>query len=182
MITTMPYDVPLYSQISDITSVAWQQKGCGVADVAMIVEFYKPNTTTVQKVLETALKSDAYQKNVGWKHAGLASLASKYGLVGKTVDFSAYGNDIALKQFKKEVDGGPVVASIRRGFNPKSPYGHLVVITGYDDKVVYYNDPGKRDGKKTVLISDFMKGWKKRLIVIRPPATPKEIVKVSYSY
>ncbi len=167
----MPYSVPLFSQISDISSVAWKQKGCGVADVAMIVEFYKPNTTSVQEVLEEGLKAGAYVKNVGWSHNGLASLAVKHGLVGKTVDLSNFKNAAALKEFRSTVKEGPVIASIHRGFNPKSPYGHLIVITGFDDKLVYYNDPGKRDGIRTVAIEDFVKGWKKRLIVIREPDT-----------
>lgn len=175
MIPMIPYDVPLYSQISDITTVAWKQKGCGVADVAMIVEFYKPNTTSVQKVLEEALASGAYQKNVGWKHAGLAALATKHGLVGKTVDLSPLTKETAFGELKNMIKEGPVIASIRRGFDPASPYGHLIVITGFDEKQVYFNDPGKRDGKRTVAIADFMKGWKKRLIVIRPPA-PKVAV------
>jgi ABC-type bacteriocin/lantibiotic exporter with double-glycine peptidase domain len=161
--------VPLYSQIADISSVAWKQKGCGVADVAMIVEFYKPNTTTVQEVLEEALSQGAYQKNVGWKHSGLAALAVKYGLVGKTVDLSYEKKETAYSHFKNTVKEGPVIASIHRGFDPKSPYGHLVVITGFDDEMVYFNDPGKRDGIRKVPVADFMKGWKKRLIVIREP-------------
>lgn len=165
----MPYNVPLYSQIRDITSVAWQQKGCGVADVAMLVEFYKPNTTSVQKILEEGLKAGAYQKNVGWKHDGLAALAVKHGLVGKTVDMSKSTKEIAFKELQKIIKDGPAIASIHRGFNAKSPFGHLIVITGFDKDLVYYNDPGKRDGIRQVTISEFMKGWKKRLIVIRPP-------------
>lgn len=168
-VVEMPYNVPLFSQISDISSVTWQQKGCGVADVAMIVEFYKPETTSVQEVLEQGLKAGAYVKNVGWSHSGLASLAVKHGLVGKTVDLSTLKNAEALSEFKDIVKEGPVIASIRRGFKAKSPYGHLIVITGFDDKLVYYNDPGKREGIRTVAIADFMKGWKKRLIVIREP-------------
>lgn len=171
MIPMMPYNVPLYSQISDISSVAWKQKGCGVTDVAMIVEFYKPNTTSVQKVLEEGLKSGAYQKNVGWKHDGLAALAVKHGLVGKTLDLSSLNKESAFEEFKTIVEEGPVIASIHRGFNPQSSYGHLVVVTGFDDDEVFYNDPGKREGIRKVSISDFMKGWKKRLIVIRPPET-----------
>jgi len=166
---TMPYQVPLYSQVSDISSVAWQQKGCGVADVAMIVEFYKPKTTSVQKVLEEGIKGGAYVKNVGWSHAGLAALALKHGLVGKTFDFSPLKRLDAFSQFKKMVREGPLIASIHRGFDPKSPYGHLIVVTGFDERLVYYNDPGKRDGKRQVAIADFLSGWKKRLIVIRPP-------------
>ena len=167
----MPYSVPLFSQISDISSMAWKQKGCGVVDVAMIVDFYKPKTTSAQEVLKEALKEGAYVKNVGWSHEGLATLAPKYGLVGKTIDLSTLKNTDALSQFKDIVKEGPVIASIHRGFNPKSPYGHLVVVTGFDDKLVYYNDPGKHDGIRTVAIDDFTKGWKKRLIVIREPET-----------
>lgn len=175
----MPYNVPLYSQIADISSVAWKQKGCGVADVAMVVDFYKPKSTTVQKVLEEGISSGAYQKNVGWKHDGLAGLAKKHGLVGKTVDLSKLQKDAALDEFKNVVIEGPVIASIHRGFNPKSPYGHLVVITGFDKDTIYYNDPGKHDGKREVSVTDFMNGWKRKLIVIRPPET-KEVVALSH--
>lgn len=175
MPTTMPYHVPLYSQISDISSIEWRQKGCGVVDLAMIIEFYKPNTTTVQKVLEEAIASGAYQKNVGWKHSGLAALAEKHGLIGKTYDLSNLDKETAFSQFKNILNEGPVVASIHRGFNPKSPYGHLIVVTGFDDDLIYYNDPGKHDGIRKVSIADFMKGWKKKLIVVRPPEPKTEI-------
>ena len=76
-----------------------------------------------------------------------------------------------MSQFKEIVKEGPVIASIHRGFNPKSSFGHLIVVTGFDEKLVYYNDPGKHDGIRNVAIADFTKGWKKRLIVIRKPET-----------
>lgn len=174
MPVTMPYDVPLYSQVSQISSVEWQQKGCGVADIAMLIEFYKPDTTSVQKVLEEALTMGAYQKNIGWKHEGLAAVARKHGLVGKTYDLSKLDKENSFKEFKNILEEGPAIASIRRGFNPKSSFGHLIVVTGFDDKFVYYNDPGKRDGIKKVLIDDFTKGWKKRLIVVRLPEKDKQ--------
>ena len=172
---TMPYNVPLYSQISDISSVEWKQKGCGVADLAMIIEFYKPKTTTVQKVLEEAIASGAYQKDVGWKHEGLAALAEKHDLVGKTYDFSKLDKDTAFDQFKYIIKEGPAIASIHRGFDPKSSFGHLIVITGFDNDLVYYNDPGKHDGIRKVPITDFMKGWKRKLIVIRPSESKTQI-------
>lgn len=165
----MPYDVPLYSQIADISSVEWKQKGCGVADVAMIVNYYKPKTTNVQAVLEAGIKSGAYVKNVGWGHDGLASLAKRYGLTGKVESFYDFNKEMAFNEFKKVIDQGPAIASIHRNFDPKLSFGHLIVITGYDDKLVYYNDPGKHDGIRTVSISSFMSGWKRKLIVIRPP-------------
>lgn len=165
---TMPYNVPLYSQIADISWTDWKQKGCGVADVAMIVNYYKPETTNVQAVLEAGIKSGAYVKNVGWGHAGLAALAKKYGLKGEEKSFYDFNKEIALSEFKKVIDEGPVIASIHRNFDPKLSFGHLIVITGYDDKLVYFNDPGKKDGIRTVPVSQFMNGWKRKLIVIRP--------------
>jgi len=172
---TMPYEVPLYSQINDISSVEWKQKGCGVADLAMLIEFYKPKTTTVQKVLEAALASGAYEKNVGWKHEGLADLATNYDLSGRTYDFSKSDKNTALNQFKDIIKEGPAIASIHRGFDPKSSFGHLIVITGFDNDLVYYNDPGKHDGVRKVSITDFTNGWKKRLIVIRPSETKTQL-------
>jgi uncharacterized protein YvpB len=164
----MPYEVPLYSQIADISWTDWKQKGCGVADVAMLVNYYKPKTTNVQAVLEAGIKSGAYVKNVGWSHTGLASLAKKYGLSGEEKSFYDFNKELALTEFKKVIDEGPAIASIHRNFDPKLSFGHLIVITGYDDKLVYYNDPGKHDGIRTVSISQFMSGWKRKLIVIRP--------------
>ncbi|MEI7709746.1 MAG: C39 family peptidase, partial [bacterium] len=119
---------------------------------------------------EEALKiNGAYVTHVGWSYKGLATLATQHGFVGKTVDLSKLSTDSAFSQFKSTVQEGPVIASIHRAFNPASPFGHLIVITGFDDKLVYYNDPGKNDGIRTVSISDFNKGWEKRLIVIREP-------------
>lgn len=171
LIPAMPYTVPLFSQISDISSPEWKQKGCGVADIAMIIEFYKPNTTSVDKVLEEAIKGGAYVKNVGWSHAGLAALAQKHGMIGKTYSFSGLTKADAFSQFEDIIKEGPAIASIHRGFNPKSSYGHLIVVTGFDDNLVYYNDPGKHDGIRKISIDQFMNGWKRSLIVIRTPVS-----------
>lgn len=172
---TMPYHVPLYSQISDISSVEWKQKGCGVTDVAMIVNFYKPNSTSVQKVLEEAVAGGAYVKNVGWSHAGLAALAKKHGMVGTTYSFYGLTKEDTLNKFENIIKGGPAIASIHRGFDPKSPFGHLIVVTGFDDNLIYYNDPGKYDGIRKISIADFMKGWEKALIVLRPSEVETKI-------
>lgn len=168
MIIPIPYSVPLFYQISDISTVAWKQNGCGVTDVAMIIDFYKPNTTTVQEVLEQGIKSGAYQKNVGWKHEGLAQLATAHGLIGKTFSYTHLDKSSAFEELRDVVAEGPVIASIYRGFNPNNSHGHLIVVTGLDDTYVYYNDPGKKDGKKKIKIADFKNGWKKNIIVIRP--------------
>jgi len=35
-------DVPFYSQFVDISAPAWKKVGCGIASLAMIIDFYKP--------------------------------------------------------------------------------------------------------------------------------------------
>jgi len=74
----------------------------------------------------------------------------------------------ALAQLETYVKGGPVIASIHYKFDPKSTIPHLVVIDGIASSTVYYNDPAAKTGEKTISTADFLKGWKKRFIVIRP--------------
>lgn len=161
-------NVPFYSQFADIQSANWQKKACGVTSLAMLIDYYKPNSVTPQKMLTQGLNSGAYVTNAGWSHQGLANLVSKYGLVGKTYDLSKLNSKIALEQFKDILKDGPVMASIYYKFDPKSTIPHLVVIVGIDGDTVYYNDPSAKGGDKEISITNFMKGWKKRLIVVRP--------------
>jgi ABC-type bacteriocin/lantibiotic exporter with double-glycine peptidase domain len=55
-------------------------------------------------------------------------------------------------------------------FDPKSTIPHLVVVDGIVGGVVYYNDPAAKTGEKQISTADFLKGWKKKVIVVRPVA------------
>src|SRR3989344_8293245 len=44
--------VPFYSQFSDIRDAKWQKLGCGIADLAMLIEFYKPGMVSVNTLLK----------------------------------------------------------------------------------------------------------------------------------
>jgi ABC-type bacteriocin/lantibiotic exporter with double-glycine peptidase domain len=169
--------VPFYSQFKDISSLKWQKVGCGITSLAMIIEYYTPKSITVEKLLTKGIESGAYDKNAGWIYQGLISLASEYGLNGKSYDFSKLKKDEAFTELKKHLSDGPVIASVHYKFDPKSTIPHLVVIDGVDDDTaVYYNDPASKAGQKTISVSDFQKGWKKRVIVIRPTVDVKNIV------
>lgn len=161
-------DVPFYSQLKDIKSLGWQKKGCGVASLAMLIEFYKPGSVSVNKLLEQAIASGAYQKNSGWKHRELALLSKKYGLEGKNYDLSGSDKNVAFTQFKDFLKDGPVIASIYYKFDPKSTIPHLVVINGMEGDTIFYNDPAEKNGGKKISKADFLNGWKKRFIVVRP--------------
>lgn len=160
--------VPFYSQFKDIQPLAWQKIGCGVASLAMIIEYYKPKTVSVNKLLNQAVLSGAYKKNTGWIHKDLILLSKKYGLDGNAYELSKLTNEDAFTQFKKSLQDGPVIVSIHYKFNPKSPIPHLVVIDGIKDGVIYYNDPAEKNGGKQISTDLFLKGWKKKFIVVRP--------------
>lgn len=164
---TIP-DVPFYSQFRDITSSTWQKVGCGVASLAMVIDYYNPDSVSVNTLLKQGVVSGAYQKNAGWSHKGLISLSKKYGLDGGAFDLSALNKKAAFSQFKSYLKDGPVIASVHYKFDPKSTIPHLVVINGVDGDNVYYNDPASTSGQKKISLEQFLKAWKNRFIVVRP--------------
>ncbi|MDR3548880.1 MAG: C39 family peptidase [Candidatus Pacebacteria bacterium] len=170
-ILAVPVDVPnvpFYSQFQDIQSTTWQKQGCGIASLAMVIDYYKPNAVSVNKLLTQAIAAGAYDPNAGWIHKDLVLLAGKYGLGGNVYDLSAASSDAAFNRFSSYVKNGPVIVSVHYKFDPKSTIPHLVVIDGIDNGVVYYNDPAAKAGEKQISTTDFLRGWKKRFIVIRP--------------
>jgi uncharacterized protein YvpB len=163
---TIP-NVPFYSQFKDIASPKWQKIGCGVASLAMVIDYYNPDAVSVNTLLASGIAAGAYT-DAGWTYSGLIFLSKAYGLDGNAHDLSGTDSASALSQIKSSLDDGPVIASIHYKFDPKSTIPHLVVIDGIKDDVVYYNDPAAKSGEKQISVSDFQKGWKKRFIVIRP--------------
>ena len=161
-------EVPFYSQFSDIQFPEWRGKSCGVASLAMIINFYKPDATLPQTLLEDGLASGAYLKKAGWLHSGLINLSNQYGLEGASYELSDLSKEIAFEKFKTFLKEGPVMASIFYEFDPQSPIPHLVVVSGISDGKIYYNDPAETSGGKNISIEKFLIGWKQRFIVFRP--------------
>jgi ABC-type bacteriocin/lantibiotic exporter with double-glycine peptidase domain len=162
------YTVPFYSQFANISTPSWQKVGCGIASVAMIIDYYADETIVVDTLLEQGIKDGSYLSDAGWTHAGLIALAQAYGLDGKSVSLSGLGIDEAFKKFKQELAKGPLMASVHYTFEPTNPIPHLVVITGVADGLVYYNDPAEVSGGGSLSIEKFQQAWKKRYISIRP--------------
>lgn len=160
-------NVPYISQLTDISAVEWRKQGCGVASLAMLIEFYRPGTVSVNTLLKQGIASGAYLEDAGWKHRELGLLAGRYDLEGKNFDLAKQNSGAAFAQFESALKDGPVIASIFYKFNPKSTLPHLVVIKGIEDGMVYYNDPSGDPAGEKISIPDFMKGWKKRFITVR---------------
>ena len=164
---TIP-QVPFYSQFKDIVSPTWQKAGCGITSLAMVINYYAPDTVTVNSLLKQGLAAGAFISNVGWSYKGLISVSQNYGLDGSSYDFGKSAGSVALAELKGYVQDGPVIASIHYKFDPKSTIPHLIVIDGIASSTVYYNDPAAKSGELTISTDNFLKGWKKRFIVIRP--------------
>ena len=165
--TTVPI-VPFHSQFTEIQSSTWQKVGCGITSLAMIIDYYQSDAISVNALLGQGILAGAYNNNAGWIHQGLISLAKTYGLDGKSYDLSKSTKKKAFDELVTALNDGPVMASIYYKFNPKSTIPHLIVIDGIKDGVVYYNDPAAKVGQKQISTADFLAGWKKRYIVIRP--------------
>ena len=160
--------VPFYSQFADISSPKWKKVGCGIASLAMVIDFYEPNVESVDSLLKRGILAGAFRNDVGWSHNGLIALTRKYGLDGKSNDYSRLGSRGALSELKKSLKDGPVIASIHYKFEPSNPIPHLVVINAVQGDVVYYNDPADTSGNKQISTSKFLKAWKMRFITVRP--------------
>lgn len=97
------------------------------------------------------------------------------GCLGYNSFFDLYDAD-ALKYALS--CGVPVICSVRikEGMLAKSGYperktnGHLLLVTGYVtkncDDWLYINDPARKDGKMTVLLSEFMDIWRNGAVYI----------------
>ncbi len=161
-------NVPFYSQFADVSSASWKKVACGITSLAMIISYYKDTAVSVDKLLAEGVAEGAYLKNAGWTYAGLINVAQNHGLEGETHDLQGQSSTRALANLKDSLDDGPVIASIHYKFDPKSTIPHLVVINAIIGDTVYYNDPAATTGQKQISIANFLKGWKKRFIIVRP--------------
>lgn len=160
--------VPFFSQFTDITSPQWKKVGCGIASLAMLIEYYKPGTVNVDALLDEGISSHAYLDSAGWTYAGLIGISKKYGLDGASHDIAGLTMKDAFSELKTAVDEGPVMVSVHYTFDPKNPIPHLVILNGIEGDRVYYNDPAEKSGNGSISISTFQNSWKKRYIEIRP--------------
>jgi uncharacterized protein YvpB len=162
------FKVPFYSQFKDITAAKWQKVGCGIASMAMLINYYQPGEVNVDDLLSEGIKAGAYLEDAGWIHQGLINLATKHGLTGETHDLSGSDMDTAFTTLTKAVNKGPVMASVHYTFDPKNPIPHLVVISGIKDGLVYYNDPAGKGAGESISTAKFQSAWKKRYIGVHP--------------
>lgn len=160
--------VPFYSQFKDISSPKWKKVGCGIASLAMIIEYYNHDDISVNELLQEGISAGAYLDDAGWIHKGLIDLSKVYGLVGETYDYKKLSYENAYAEITRALNEGPVIASVHYEFDPQSTIPHLVVINRIEGELVYYNDPAAKKGDIPISKEKFLAAWKKRFIVMRP--------------
>jgi len=160
--------VPFFSQLNDITAPSWKKIGCGIASLAMLIEYYNPGTVSVDTLLQEGIDARAYLESAGWTYAGLIGVAKKYSIAGETHDYGTLQMDDAYGKLLGALDDGPVMASVHYTFQKSNPIPHLVVINGIENDNVFYNDPAEEEGGGSVSVEQFKSAWKKRYIEFRP--------------
>lgn len=162
-----------YSQNLDFKKRRHQKNGCGIASLLMLMELKgetEKKLPNLDELYEIGLQQGAYLEGIGWRHAGLALLAQKYGfLKSKNFDWAKLSLEKALIRLKKELAKGPVMASVHSDFNLKRE-GHLIVLFSLTDQKAIAFDPATTERskiKRSISAQKFAKAWKKRIIVIR---------------
>jgi uncharacterized protein YvpB len=162
-------EVPHFVQFYNIDDDGWQGRSCGIASLAMILDFYGKKVD-LNELVEKALKKGGYIEGTGWKHQAIVELAVDYGFKSFRTEDEKVENLVDSLN-KNE----PVIISIHKNFDPKNG-GHLAVLCGYfateDDGIegFYVNDPiGPQYKHKYQLIGHdkFMEGWKRRAIYVK---------------
>jgi predicted double-glycine peptidase len=177
----MNYSVPFISQHVGIGDHQWKWRGCGVASLAMAMAYWHQKSAgnaseALDALIEKGLAIGAYREGVGWVHAGLVALAQHYGYRAEAFDYADKGKTPktmaeAWELLAAALSKGPVLVSVFPGLNPERGGGHIVLVTGMDDQLVYFNDPEElteNDGKRLVALSVFEHGFKRRFITVTP--------------
>lgn len=167
------YKLPAYSQFLDIKDKGWEKRACGIVSLKMVLDFWSKKAGIKYPPVDELIKKyhrGAYINKIGWSHKGLARIARRYGLKGENCDWAHYSTKDALALLETKLAIAPVIASIHKNLNPALP-GHLVVITEIKKDKIFYNDPDSKTRnkiKRSASLKQFLKGWKRRVIVIKP--------------
>jgi hypothetical protein len=171
------HEIPFSSQYTDLGDHEWRARGCGVASLKMVMDFYNASSApSLDELLKTGREIGAHIEGVGWSHFGLVRLAQRYGLDGFNADWAERSPtpktaEDAWAILASELEHGPVLASVYNGMDPIRGGGHIVVITGFHNGLVFFNDPEQmveREGRRILALGVFLLAFKRRYIVIRP--------------
>jgi hypothetical protein len=116
----------------------WSERACGMAALRMIMLAYLGTAPPLTELLKLGVEAGALTGR-GWLHAGIADLASGYGI-------PAAAEAVAAPNLPVRLAAAPVIVSVTRQFpDDGRKGGHLVVARGYDgggdDPDILFRDP-----------------------------------------
>ena len=118
--------------------VEWSERACGIAALRMIMLAYLGTAPPLTELVKLGVEAGALTGR-GWLHAGIADLASGYGI-------PAAAEAVAAPNLPVRLAAAPVIVSVTRQFpDDGRKGGHLVVARGYDgggdDPDILLRDP-----------------------------------------
>jgi len=124
-------------------SELWSDRACGVACIAMVLEYADGTPRAIVNLLHEGRRRGAYSSN-GWVHTGLAELLRAHGTPAEARAVTSLGELARLVQ-----SYGPVIASVTLHFPEDGRRGgHLVLVTGAEWHCrevtkIFFNDPSR---------------------------------------
>lgn len=177
----MRFDVPFVSQYEDLADPDWQWRGCGIVALKMVLDFWHRQdarnvTFELNNLHRKGTEAGAYREGIGWSHGGLVSLARELSYESYNRDWADKGPtpksaEQAWHALALELERGPVLVSVYSGLEPARGGGHIVVVTGFENDLVYFNDPEQKDeqeGRRILARISFIRAFKRRYVIIRP--------------
>ncbi|MGB8815621.1 MAG: C39 family peptidase [Minisyncoccia bacterium] len=190
----MKLNIPFYSQYSEEVTEEWQSRACAILCLKMVIGFLDKKVDAMDIIKEGLIISNdlskkgrpqsGYTKEFGWGHDLLVMLLCNRQVFAYKQEFKSFDNGLTenespikfginkiVKNIKEKF---PVIISLAKDITNPRLSGHMVVVSGFEEKNgilsgFYINDPEKKtemDGKDIfVNIEDFVKSWKKLAIL-----------------
>ncbi len=157
-------DIPFISQVlpGDWNSTL----NCGQTSYYMADKFLSDNSVLdsedIKKIDDFLYNefSDPVRNYNGY-YTNITKLKSVAENFGNYTDVFIHKSSDDFESIKNEIDSGNLIIPLVRISMKLDKDGHFMLMTGFDEKYVYFNDPGKTFGKnKEYLIDDFLNVWK----------------------
>lgn len=175
--------IPLdyHSQWRDVVREEWRPRACGIAVLAMMLEYAKPgrDIPDLDRLIDDAVARGAHDPAIGWIHARLIALANEFDVAlesrvyrAKAADEEEHLASKGLAEIAVELSAlRPVIASVRRGFSDAGT-PHMVVLSGagedVEGKYFLVHDPDSKSEEgaqyRRVSREQFEKNWRKLAI------------------
>ncbi|MDX6739198.1 cysteine peptidase family C39 domain-containing protein [Actinocorallia sp. A-T 12471] len=142
------HDVPMCRQLIDPEEwdrcggwalgdrVKWSDRACGMASLRMILLAYgHQDVPPLTELVKLGVKREAYIAGRGWLHAGLAHIATEFGV-------PATAEPVDAADLVHRLDDAPLIISVTERFPQDGRSGgHLVVARGHQDGHLLIRDP-----------------------------------------